>query len=64
MWESLAGALILDGGWDAINCVLVPLLTPYICFYHKYHEEMDLNIKGQALDIMSMNKDIKLTVTQ
>jgi dsRNA-specific ribonuclease len=34
MWESLAGALLIDGGWPAINQVLIPILMPYIEFYY------------------------------
>lgn len=64
MWESLAGALLIDGGWKAISQVLIPVLSPYIVFYYKFHYLMDLNLKGQALEILDGNKEIEFKVTQ
>ena len=47
-----------------MNRVLVPILMPYIAFYYKHHQIMDLNLKGQALDILNTQKDIELRVSQ
>jgi len=44
IFESLAAALLYDGGWKAVHQVLGRLFGPYISFFVHHHKKMETNI--------------------
>lgn len=44
IFESIAAALLYDGGWQAIHHVYGRLLGPYIKFFCLYYQKMETNI--------------------
>ena len=44
IFESLAAALLYDGGWNAVHQVYGRLFGPYISFFCHYHKKMETNI--------------------
>ena len=44
IFESLAAALLYDGGWEAVHQVYGRLLGPYIKFFCLFYHKMDTNI--------------------
>ena len=37
IWEAVAGAVLIDGGWSAVQRVFGSLLAPFIRFFSKYY---------------------------
>lgn len=40
IWESVGGAVLIDGGWDAFNHVFGRILSPYIRYFSLYHNKI------------------------
>ena len=44
LWESLAAAVLIDGGWKAVKEVFGKLLAPYLKFVCNYFEKIETNL--------------------
>lgn len=51
IWEALAGALLLDGGWELVNSVFGKAMAPFVSYFCKNLKEMEMNFKSEALEI-------------
>ena len=62
IWESLAAAVLLDGGWEALGLVFGEALKPFISYFNKFKDEVRMNFKSEALMITQKDSRISFEV--
>ena len=56
VWESLIGAILIDGGWKAVQTVIGNIIAPYLVFCVKYFQNLKFDILNLLQIYLNRNK--------
>lgn len=60
IWEAQAGAVLLDGGWEAMSRYIGRIMKPFISFFIQNHKTLQANIFEKINYLVTTDKTIKI----
>jgi len=60
VWEGLAGAVLIDGGWEGFKQLFAQRLAPFISYFAENFLSMNMDFKSGALEIIKKFTHIKI----